>query len=137
MGLDVVVAEGDGVARYRLVGRPIPPSPLRRVEAAAWLLAAVMAAAVLVGLTSAEQGAAGELLANVWGRVTIVDLYLALGAVACWIGWRERSAARTLGWVLALVVTGSVAVFVYVGLAAHRSRTVTELLTGPQDITLD
>lgn len=96
-----------------------------------------MTAAVVVGLTTAGEGAASELLANRWGQVTIVDLYLALGAVACWIGWRERSVARTLAWVVALVTTGSIAVGVYVALAARRARTVQELLTGPQDITLD
>ena len=110
---------------------------MRRIQAVAWIVTAVMAAAVVLGFMTAEEGAAAALLANRWGQVTVVDLYLALGVFAAWIGFRERSVSRTLGWSLALVVTGSVALGLYVALAARRSRTLTELLTGPQDITLD
>lgn len=123
-----------------LVSAPLDlqtPSPLRAVRFGAWAATIVMVAAIAIGLATAEEGAVAELLANVWARVTILDLYLALGAIGAWIVWRERSASRAAGWLVALVLTGSVAVGAYVALAAGRARTMTELLCGPQDITLD
>lgn len=111
-------------------------SPLGTIRAVAWAGTAVMVAAIATGLVTAEDGAVAELLANVWARVTIVDLYIALGVVATWIGWRERSLVRTVPWAIAIVLTGSVAVCAYIAVAAHRSRTMPELLVGPQDITL-
>lgn len=97
------------------------------------LLAVTMTAAVVVGLVTAPQGAAGELLSNTWGVVTIVDLYLALGAGWAWIAWREGSAGRAAAWALALVVTGSVALWVYVALAAARASSVEQLLVGSRN----
>ena len=100
-----------------------------RVTAAG--LAVVMVAAIVLGLLSAPEGAVAELFGNVWARVTLVDLYLALGAVWGWIAWRERSLVGAVAWGVALVVTGSVAVWVYVAVAAIRSTSVEELLLGP------
>lgn len=112
-------------------------SPLRTVQLVAWAATAVMVLAIAVGALTAEQGAVADLLANVWARVTILDLYIALGAVGAWIAWRERSLPRTLVWLLGLLVTGSVAVGLYVALAASRARTMSELLCGPQDISFE
>ena len=69
--------------------------------------------------------------------MTVVDLYLALAVALGWIAWRERSATRTALWGVALVTTGSIALGLYVALAAGRSRTMTQLLVGPNDISLD
>ncbi len=123
-----------------LVSAPLDlqtPSPLRAVRLGAWTATAVMLVAIAIGLATAEEGAVAELLANVWARVTILDLYLALGVIGGWIVWRERSAGRAAGWIVALVLTGSVAVGAYVALAAGRARTMSELLCGPQDIRVD
>jgi len=100
-----------------------------RVTAAG--LAVVMVGAIVLGLLSAPEGAVAELFGNVWARVTLVDLYLALGAVWAWIAWRERSATGAVAWGVALVVTGSVALWVYVAVAAIRSTSVEQLLVGP------
>lgn len=112
-------------------------SPLRTVRVAAWTITVVMITAIVIGLVTAEDGAVAELLANVWARVTIIDLYATLGLISIWIVWRERSPMRSAGWVLGVVLTGSVAVGVYVALAAGRARTLTELLCGDQDIVAD
>ena len=110
-------------------------SPMRTVQVVAWVATAVMVVAIVTGLLAAEDGAVAELLANVWARVTILDLYVALGTIGAWIAFRERSVPRTVAWLVFLVVTGSVAVGVYVALAAGRSRTAVQLLCGPRDIT--
>lgn len=115
----------------------VEASPLRAVGVCAWALATAMIGAIVVGVATAADGAVAELTGNVWGRVTIIDLYLALGLAWAWIAWRERSAGRAMGWGVGLIVTGSVALCVYVALACRSARTIPELLAGRNDITPD
>lgn len=118
----------------QLVDAPQPPVALRVVRVAAPVAATVMAATVAVGLLAAPTGAAAELLANTWGRVTLVDLYLAFGAVWVWIAWRERSVVAAVVWAVLLVVGGSIALWGYVAWRAREARDMAELLVGPADI---
>lgn len=89
--------------------------------------------ATIVGAFSvasfADEGA--TLVALAWGRVTLLDLYLALLLGWVWVAWRERSATRAVLWALATVVTGSLALFLYLLVASLRARTTLELLLGP------
>ena len=78
-----------------------------------------------------HRGAEGtEIAAFVWGRVTFVDLGLALVLGWLWIASRERSVARALVWLLLTAVTGSGALLVYVSIAAWRTHTLHEVLVG-------
>ena len=117
----------------------LPPAPpaepmLRVVRIVAPLAAAAMALSVGIGLATAPSGAAAELFANVWGRVTIIDLYLAFAAVWVWIAWRERSVAKSILWAVLITVTGSVAIWSYVAWRAGQAHDMGELLLGPSDI---
>lgn len=101
------------------------------------LLAAVgcagMTAAIVAGFATAsftEEG--GTIVELAWGRVTLVDIYLAFLFGWLWIAWRERSASRAALWGLATIVTGSVALFGYLLGASLRARTTTELVLGPR-----
>lgn len=76
-----------------------------------------------------EEGA--MLLELAWGRVTVIDIYLAFLFGWLWIAWRERSLPRAVLWGGATVVTGSVALFAYLLGAALRAATTTELVVGP------
>lgn len=95
------------------------------------MLATILAAFSVASFT--DEGA--SLLALAWGRVTLIDLYLALVLGWVWIAWRERSAGRALLWAVATVVTGSLALFVYLLVAALRARTTLELLVGSRHAT--
>lgn len=117
-----------------LVDTPRPEITLRILRVVAPLAALAMAVTVAVGLGAAPQGAAAELLDNAWGRVTVIDLYLALGAVWAWIAWRERRAGPAVLWALLLVTTGSVAAWAYIAWRAHEARDVAELLLGRTEI---
>jgi hypothetical protein len=111
------VAEGDGV---------------RTVRAAAALGALAMAATIVYGFVAGsftEEGAV--LLGLAWGRVTLVDLGLAFALVWAWIAWREASPWRGAAWLVATVTTGSLALFLYVFLAAGRATDGAALLVGP------
>lgn len=111
-----------------------------------WLLPTLraMAAAGVGAMTATILGAfsvasftddGASLVALAWGRVTLIDLYLALLLGWIWIAWRERSAARAAVWAAATVVTGSLALFTYLLVVSLRARTTLELLVGAHRVT--
>ena len=81
----------------------------------------LMASALVYGFTSGGGffDGGGELVALPWGRVTIVDLYLALALFGAWIvrrdGWK-----RSLPWLVGLVVGGSLVAGLYLVTRAER-----------------
>jgi hypothetical protein len=90
-----------------------------------------MLAAILGGFATGDLAAEGVLLLDlVWGRVTLIDIYLAFLIGWVWIAARERSLTTRLLWLGAVVVTGSLALGVYLLGAAWRSRSIEELLLG-------
>lgn len=104
--------------------------PAVRLVAAAGT--AAMTAAILGALAAAplpEDGAV--IVALVWGRVTLVDIYLAFLFGWLWIAWRERSWPRAVAWGVVTVITGSLALFGYLLGASLRAGSIPELLIGP------
>jgi hypothetical protein len=96
----------------------------------------VMAAAIVWGFATAsftEEGAA--LLDLAWGRVTLIDIYLAFLLVWGWIAWREGSAVRAVAGVGGTLVLGSLALFGYAFLASLRAGDPVELLLGRRSTT--
>jgi hypothetical protein len=92
-----------------------------------------MVAAILGGFLEGEfLSEGGELLDLVWGRVTLVDIYAAFLVGWLWIALRERSVVRAVAWLPAVVVTGSLALAVYLLGAAVRAEGPEELLLGPR-----
>ena len=65
-----------------------------------------------------------------WGRVTLADLASGLLVAGAWIGWREASIARAAPWWIALVLTGNLALGVYLVRAARSSDSMHQLLLG-------
>ncbi|MBY5164401.1 DUF1475 family protein [Salsipaludibacter albus] len=91
-----------------------------------------MLAVIVWGLVTGDfTGEGAELLGLVWGRVTLVDLYLAFTAVWAWIAWREGSVGRAVLWAVLVAVLGSLAIWGYVWWAARGATDVQELLVGP------
>jgi len=111
-----------------------PDLALRVLRVLAPLGTLAMATTIVLALaTGAPLGAEGAAIgAFVWGRVTFVDLGLALVLGWLWIAWRERSVARALLWLVLTAVTGSGALLAYVSLAAWRCHDVREVLVGPR-----
>lgn len=101
------------------------------IRIAAWAGVAAMAVVLTAGFAAggfAEEGSA--ILGLAWGRVTMTDLGLGLLMAAAWIGWRERTPARAIPWVLAVLVLGNLTTALYLALAAGRSADVVGLLVG-------
>jgi mannose/fructose/N-acetylgalactosamine-specific phosphotransferase system component IID len=105
---------------------------LRVLRVLAPLGALVMITTVGVALaTGAPLGVEGAAIgALVWGRVTFVDLGLALLAGWLWIAWREGRPAVALVWLVLTAVTGSAALLGYVAVAAWRAHDMREVLVG-------
>ena len=95
------------------------------------IAAAIMVIAIAYGMVS---GGFVEGLKTVagdpWGRVTLADLGSGLLVGGAWIGWREASIARAAPWWIALILTGNLALGVYLVVAARSSAGMQELLLG-------
>lgn len=105
-----------------------------RVVGAAMGIAALSLVTLIV-LSSMEMGLMAGLRATVdtlWGVTTMVDLYVGLFFAAMWIVWREEARARGWIWALALMLTGNLALALYVLIAALRCRDLRSLFLGPR-----
>ena len=92
--------------------------------------AAVMLVTIIAGFAAADFGDQGrQILDLAWGRVTLIDLYAGLVLFAGWVWLRERTAI-VVPWLIGLVVLGNLAAGIYALMAAMRSSTVSEFLTG-------
>ena len=91
------------------------------MRAAKWLIAAcvlTMAGAITWGFVTGDFWREGAVLMRMpWGVVSVIDVYTGGALFAGWIAARERSAARTAAWVVAIVVLGNLATSVYALLA--------------------
>ena len=103
---------------------------MRTVRTFTGVLAAAMAATIAYGFIAGDFGEeGGAILDLAWGRVTLIDLYVGLALFGAWIvireGWR-----RALPWLAGLIVLGSFGAAVYAFLAARKTDSVVEFLTG-------
>lgn len=98
---------------------------------AGFTVGAMLAVILAAFATSSFTDDGATLTALAWGRVTLVDLYLAFGVMWLWIAFRERSVWRAAAWLVATVTTGSLAIGVYLLWASLRAGSPTELALGP------
>ena len=98
----------------------------------ALVMAATIAWALATGAPIGAEG--GTIAALVWGRVTFVDLGLALVAGWAWIAWREGAALRAVVWLPLVAVSGSLGVLGYLAVAAWRADSVAEALVGRRGV---
>ncbi len=110
-----------------------PTSTVRALRVLAPLGVLVMGVTIVLALASgASIGAEGaEIGAFIWGRVTFVDLALALVFGWLWIAWREASLVRAVIWFVLTAVTGSGALLAYVAIAAWQANDMRDVLVGP------
>ena len=97
----------------------------------AGLTVGAMVAVIAAAFGAASFTGDGAILLDLaWGRVTLVDLYLAFGMMWLWVAFRERSAVRAAAWLLATLTTGSLAIGVYLLWASIRAEDPVELVLG-------
>jgi len=82
-----------------------------------------MTGVLLYGFSVGDFGKDGaELLKNPWGIVSMVDLYTGFILFSAWIVYRERSAVRSVVWVILMMVLGFFTGSLYVLLALVASK---------------
>jgi len=66
-----------------------------------------MTAVLIYGFTIGDFAAEGkQLLSMPWGIVSLVDLYVGFALFSGWIVYREKSAVRSIVWVILMMVLG-------------------------------
>jgi hypothetical protein len=104
---------------------------MRTIRLVAGIGFVVMLVAIGHGLLHGDlRGEGAWLLANPWGRVSLVDLYTGFALIAAWIAYRERALTRSIPWIVALMLLGNLAACGYVLYASLGARRVSELLLG-------
>lgn len=103
------------------------------LRVASTLGALAMAVTIVAALASgAPIGAeGGAIAALVWGRVSLIDLGLALVAGWAWVVWREGvGVVGALGWLVVVAVTGSLGILGLLAVRAWRAGSVAEAVAG-------
>ena len=96
---------------------------MKVAKVVAWLGVIAMTAVLLNGFIRgdfAKDG--GELLANPWGIVSLVDLYVGFAVFSLWIGFREKKVALAVLWIILMMVLGFFTGSLYVLLALYQSK---------------
>lgn len=92
---------------------------------ARWISAAcflAMTAVLIYGFSIGDFRMDGsQLLGNPWGVVSLVDLYTGFTLFSFWIVYREKSALRSIFWVLMVMVLGFFTASLYTFLALNAS----------------
>jgi hypothetical protein len=82
-----------------------------------------MAVVLIHGFTVGDFVLDGSsLLQNPWGVVSMVDLYTGFILFSLWIGYREANAARSVFWIVLMLVFGFFTGSIYVFLALNQSK---------------
>jgi hypothetical protein len=80
-----------------------------------------MTAVLVFGFVVGDFSSDGEnLLANPWGIVSLVDLYVGFALFSAWIVFREKS-AWSIVWVFLMMVLGFFTASLYVLIALYKS----------------
>jgi len=96
---------------------------LKIAKIIAWLGVLAMVAVLLNGFIAGEFGEDGaELLANPWGIVSLVDLYVGFFLFSMWIVFREENLAITIGWIILMMIFGFLTSSVYILLVIYQSK---------------
>lgn len=91
-----------------------------RVIAATGLI--VMTAALIWGFTVGHFWSEGSVLIGLpWGVITLIDFYTGATLFCAWIAYRERSAWKTICWIVAIFLLGNFMTSAYVLLALRSS----------------
>lgn len=101
------------------------------IRTVAVVAALAMLATIVYGFVAGDFTTDGAALLDLaWGRVTMVDLYLAFAAVWSWIAFREGSVPAALLWAVLMITLGSLAIWGYIAWRSSTSRDATHLLLG-------
>jgi hypothetical protein len=78
-----------------------------------------IATAFIIGDFSGE---GSVILSLVWGKVSLIDVYIGFLLFSGWIIYRERSVGRSLIWVIFMMIFGNMTACLYILIALRQSR---------------
>ena len=82
----------------------------------------IMFVSLTYGFTVGDFNAEGaELVALIWGKISLIDVYIMFLIFWGWIVYREKSALRSGLWLVAMLVLGSLTACAYLFLALQGS----------------
>lgn len=67
-------------------------------------------------------GEGSILLSLIWGKITIIDIYISFLIFAAWIIYRENNMLRSIIWFILMMVFGSFTSCLYLFLAFRQAR---------------
>lgn len=89
----------------------------------AWIGLIAMLAVLLNGFINGSFSRDGaELMANPWGIVSLVDLYVGFALFSLWIAFREKKVLSSVIWIVLMMVFGFLTGSLYVLIALYRSK---------------
>ncbi len=96
---------------------------MRAAKVIAWIGLLAMTAVLFHGFANGDFGEDGaKLLANPWGVVSLVDLYVGFALFSLWIVFREANRFVAFGWVVLMMVLGFFTGSLYVLLVLYQSK---------------
>lgn len=109
-------------------------------KALAFLGLLAMTAAIVYGFSVGDFARdGGEILANPWGIVSLVDLYVGFILFSVWIGFREANKWSAAGWIVLMMTLGFFTASLYVLVKLYQSDGdwLTFFLGGKKEIVLE
>lgn len=95
---------------------------MKAAKIIAWLGLIAMTAVLINGFVNGNFSIDGAaLLANPWGIVSLVDLYVGFALFSIWIVFREERTLSAVIWVILMMIFGFFAGSLYTLIALYRS----------------
>jgi|SRR6056297_1106721 len=83
----------------------------------------IMSVAIISGFIYGDfSGEGGIILSMIWGKVTLIDIYIMFLIFSGWIYYREEQFIKFFGWFLLVLVFGAATACLYLYIAFERSK---------------
>lgn len=82
----------------------------------------IMGVAIIYGLTTGDFSGEGSIILSlIWGKITLIDLYIIFFIFTAWIIYREKNFKRSFLWFILMMVLGSFTSCLYLFLAFRQA----------------
>ncbi len=82
----------------------------------------VMSTAIVIGFISGDfTGEGSVIISLIWGKITLIDIYIMFLIFASWIYYRENKFSNFLIWFIFLLIFGAATASLYIYLALKKS----------------
>ncbi|MDZ7671503.1 MAG: DUF1475 family protein [Halanaerobiales bacterium] len=82
----------------------------------------VMSTSIITGFISGDFAGEGSIILSlIWGKITLIDIYIMFLIFASWIYYRENKLGNFLIWFILLLIFGAATASLYIYLALKKS----------------